>query len=275
MSRARDTECLELLRWALPRLGLRWLGFRKVRAQVCKRIARRARELGLDGIAAYREALERDPSEWAVLEAACRVTISRFHRDRRVFEELRKEVLPALIASARARGASKIACWSAGCASGEEPYTLALLHRYGLSEADRAMPIEIVASDAEPRVLERARRARYARASLRELPEAWIDAAFEPAGGELRLRDELRARVTFREEDLRTSMPDGPFDLVLCRNLALTYFDPLLQREVLSRIADRMVPGGAFVIGSHEALPPGADPRLEPWPGVRAVFRRS
>lgn len=275
MPGARDAECLELLRWALPRLGFRWLGFRKVRAQVCKRIARRARELGLDGIAAYRERLERDPGEWAVLDAACRITISRFHRDRGIFEVLRTEVLPVLIEAARVRGASFVACWSAGCASGEEPYTLAILHRYGLTEAERAMPLRIVASDAEPRVLERARRARYARASLRELPEAWIEKAFEPFGGELRLRDELRECVVFREEDVRVSMPEGPFDLVLCRNLVFTYFEPRLQRRLLRRIGNRMQPGGALVIGSHERLPQGADARFEPWPDARAIYRRT
>lgn len=270
----RDTECVELLQWALPRLGLRWPGFRGVRAQVCKRLARRARELGLDGVAAYRRRLEREPSEWARLDAACRITISRFHRDRRVFEQLRTDVMPALVAAARARGAGSLACWSAGCASGEEPYTLAILHRYGLSDADRAMPIEIVATDAEPRVLERARRAQYAPGSLRELPDDWIERAFEPLDGELRLKDELREGVTLHEADLRASMPTGPFDLVLCRNLALTYFEAPLREQVVGRIIDRMVVGGALVIGTHETLPSDLRARLAPWPSVRAVFRR-
>lgn len=269
---ARDEDCVALLQWAAPRLGLRWPGFRKVRGQVCKRVVRRVRELGLDGFASYRARLEADPSEWAVLDAACRVTISRFHRDRHVFEQLRTDVLPVLVAAARARAAPALACWSAGCASGEEPYTIAILHRYGLSERDRALPISIVATDAEPRVLERARRACYSRSTLRELPAEWIDRAFDRIDDELVLREELRSSVDFRCEDLRTSMPEGPFDLVLCRNLVLTYFDVAVQGEVLARMTGRMVPGAAFVVGTHEAPPPGVD--LEPWPGVRSVYRR-
>ncbi|MCZ7685293.1 MAG: chemotaxis protein CheR [Sandaracinaceae bacterium] len=268
---ARDADRVAFLQWAAPRLGLRWSGFRKVRRQVCKRVARRARELGLGGFAAYRARLERDPSEWTALDAACRVTISRFHRDRRVFEQLRADVLPVLARAARERGTA-LACWSAGCASGEEPYTLAILHRYGLAEPDRATPITIVATDADPRVLARARAARYARATLRELPEAWIDLAFARVDGELELREELRASVDFRCEDLRVSMPEGPFDLVLCRNLVLTYFDEARQREVALRMVERMVPGAALVVGSHEEPPP--DVGLEPWPGVRSVYRR-
>jgi hypothetical protein len=79
----QDAECVALLRWALPRLGLRWPGFRKVRRQVCKRINRRIKELGLADVAAYREHLERVPEEWPRLDALCRITISRFYRDRR------------------------------------------------------------------------------------------------------------------------------------------------------------------------------------------------
>lgn len=269
-----DAECVALLQWALPRLGLRWRGFRNVRGQACKRITRRMRELGVPDLAAYRDRLERDPSEWAFLDAACRITISRFHRDRRVFDRLRTDVLPALIEAARARSSQSLACWSAGCASGEEPYTIAILHRLGLSERDRAMPIRIVASDADPRMLERARRARYSRSTLRELPEPWIALAFESLDGELELREELRESVELRCEDLRESMPEAPFDLVLCRNLALTYFEEAVQRDVLERMAARMVSGAALVVGTHEVLPSGLEHAFEPWPGVRAVHRR-
>jgi chemotaxis protein methyltransferase CheR len=78
-----DAECVDFLQWALPRLGLRWQGFRKVRRQVCRRVARRIAELGLADADAYRLYLERNPQEWDALAELCRVTISRFWRDRR------------------------------------------------------------------------------------------------------------------------------------------------------------------------------------------------
>src|SRR5918999_3370615 len=109
-----DVDCVSLLQWALPRLGLRWEGFRRPRRQVCRRIQTRIRELGLDGVAAYRTYLEAGPDEWPVLERLCRVTISRFYRDRGVWDVLRAELEPRRI-------------WSAGCASGEEAYTAALV----------------------------------------------------------------------------------------------------------------------------------------------------
>src|SRR5688572_10367475 len=91
-----DAECVDLLQWALPRLGLRWQGFRKVRRQVCRRLSRRIAELGLSEAGSYRAYLESNEQEWDALAALCRVTISRFWRDRAVFEALRDEVLPQL-----------------------------------------------------------------------------------------------------------------------------------------------------------------------------------
>src|SRR5262249_23515771 len=91
-----DPELVTFLQWALPRLGLRWQGYRKVRARVRKKLNERLRALGLPDIAAYRDRLEVHPQEWAVLDALCRITISRFHRDRGVFDHLRRIVLPGL-----------------------------------------------------------------------------------------------------------------------------------------------------------------------------------
>src|SRR5919106_6038837 len=97
-------QCVAFLQWALPRMGRRWAGYRKVRRQVCRRVRRRAQELGLDGFDAYREHLERHPEEWEALDGLTNVTISRFNRDRGVFEFLARAVGPG----ARV--------WSAGCA---------------------------------------------------------------------------------------------------------------------------------------------------------------
>jgi chemotaxis protein methyltransferase CheR len=247
---------MELLRWAAPRLRLRWEGFRRVRGQVCKRIARRMKALGLADVAAYRARLDADDAEWDVLDALCRVTISRFYRDRRVFDVLREELLPRLLDEARARGERTLRVWSAGCASGEEPYTVAVLFRLGLQPRFPEFRLELLATDADAHLLERARRGCYRSPTLRELPPEWAAQAFEERGGERCVTEPFRKGLMFHCEDLRTTMPDGPFHLVLCRNVAFTYFarEPL-QREVLGRIVSRLVPGGVLAIGAHESLP--------------------
>lgn len=252
-----DRACVGLLQRALPLLGLRWEGFRRVRRQVCRRVARRLAELGLDAEGYWRR-LEREPAERELLDRLCRVTISRFYRDRAVFDRLAAEGLPGLAGLARRRGERELRCWSAGCASGEEPYTLAILFRLAVAPRFPGLGLRIVATDADEAVLARARRGCYAASTLRELPAPWREAAFRAEEAALCLRPEFRRAVSFRRMDLRGRMPEGPFHLLLCRNLAFTYFDEALQRAVLSRLQRRLVPGGLLVIGGHERLPAGA-----------------
>ena len=194
-----DPELVAFLQWALPRLGQRWRGYRKVRARVRKKLNERLRELGLPEIAAYRERLEAHPQEWAVLDALCRITISRFHRDRGVFDHLRRVVLPGLAQGASERGAEVIRCWSAGCASGEEPYTLRILWERGLPAERARVPLRIVATDIDARLLERAREGRYPASSLEELPRELLETAFVREGEQFRVRDEGRLEQLARQ----------------------------------------------------------------------------
>lgn len=270
-----DRDCVALLQWALPRMQLRWRGFSNLRGQVCKRIARRMRELGIHEADAYRALLERDLTEWSRFDSYCRVTISRFYRDRAVFDALRETFLVEL--AERAVGEARpLRVWSAGAASGEEPYSIALVLALAIAPRTPSLRFEVIATEVDPLLLERARQATYPRATLRELPDAWIARAFEEAGGgQLRLRDEYRQGVVFFQQDLRTELPGGLFDVVLCRNLAFTYFDEPLQREVLQRMLLHLRPGGVLMIGGHERLPEAATSRLGliPAAGALPIFR--
>jgi chemotaxis protein methyltransferase CheR len=269
----KDADCVALLQWSLPRLGLSWPGYRKVRRQVCKRISRRIRELGLADTAAYRSHLESHAGEWQALAALCTIPISRFYRDREVFDALGGRVLPALAAAARERGARRLECWSAGCASGEEPYTLAIQWRMALAARFPEIDLHVLGTDIDARLLERARAACYRPGSLAALPAAWCDQAFERRGSLLCLREAFRAGVELERQHLLAVLPQRQFDLVLCRNLAFTYFDAGRARLALERLASRLRGGGALVVGIHERLPQPAA-QFEPWPGCRAVYRR-
>lgn len=266
-----DAECVSFLQWALPQVGLRWSGYRKVRRQVCKRIARRLRALGLPDLSAYRTRLTQDSGEWAMLEALCHIPISRYWRDRGVFDYLANVVLPRL-AGAAAREERALTAWSAGCASGEEPYSLSIA--FALGPAARAgVSFDILATDADEILLERARCGVYGAGSLKDMPEPFRAAAFERDGPLFRLRPAYRAPVTLRREDIRARMPSGPFDLVLCRNLVFTYFNIERQRALAPKLASRLRVGGFFVIGSHEKLPADAA-GFVPEPGPPGIYRR-
>ncbi|HET8761739.1 MAG TPA: CheR family methyltransferase [Nitrospiria bacterium] len=268
-----DRDCVEFLQWALPTLRFRWPGFRKVRRIVCKRLDQRFRELDVSGPVAYRTYLEHHPEEWTELERFCAIPISRFYRDRGVFETITRDVFPTLARSAVARGESTLRCWSIGCAAGEEPYTLAIIWRLGITERFPCR-LRIVATDVDGDLLARAGRGCYSPSSVKDVPAAWRTEAFTRSNGLYCVREEFRHAVVFLRQDLRTAAPDGHFQLIVCRNLAFTYFEDRLQRDVLGTIRTHLAPDGVLVIGATESLPESVGGFL-PWPGAQGIYRRT
>lgn len=250
-----DAECVDFLQWALPGLRMRWPGFRRVRRQVCKRLKRRIQCLGVDDASAYRHYLVGHPEEWSELDRLCQVTVSRFYRDRQVFIALERELLPHLAQQAAQRQADSVRGWSAGCARGEEPYTLMLLWKLVIARRFPGVDLHLLATDINPQLLNSARRACYPFSTVKNLPPAWRDGGFTLAVDRYCLQPHYRQGVEFMQHDIRSPPPDGPFDFVLCRNLVLTYFDQELQSEIMNGISRALVPGGYLVIGVHEQLP--------------------
>jgi chemotaxis protein methyltransferase CheR len=175
-----DDVGVAFLKWCLPRLGLRWPGYRKVRRLVGKRLSRRLVELGLADLSAYRTFLDSATAEWARLDAMCRIPISRFYRDRAAFEFIARQLLPEVAAVASARGDDAVRCWSAGCASGEEPYTLGMAWRFGVQRDWLALRFTVIATDDDETMIERAKAACYAASSLKDLPEGMGRAGLHP-----------------------------------------------------------------------------------------------
>ena len=273
-----NDDCVEFLQWALPHLGFRWPGYRKVRRQVCKRITRRIDELRISGFAAYREYLETEAREWDVLDSFCRISISRFYRDRQVFDFLRDSIFPKMVEATKADSESEIRCWSAGCASGEEPYTLKLIwnlcHRVNYPD----LLFSITATDAAPHMLARAYEAVYPASSLKDLPREWIQQAFDRTSSvdeaEFCLRSEFRSGIQWMCEDLRKSTPEPTFNIIVCRYLAFTYFDKALQQDVLERFIERLKPGGFLVIGKQETIETGKSSLQSVGPNIGVYEKR-
>jgi len=268
-----DNECVRFLQWLLPQLHMRWQGFRKVRKQVCKRIQRRISELELTDVDAYHQYLLTHADEWCILDHSCRVTVSRFYRDKVVLEHVRTEVLPELAGAAIAVGDTTLRGWSAGCAMGEEAYSLILIWDKTVSIDYPQLDIEIVGSDIDELLLQRATRACYSYGSIKALPDKWLKSAFTQQKTEYCLESRLRNKVNFIKQDIRNRLTEGPFHIVFCRNMAFTYFDNTLQIEMLDYIHHTLVDGGALVIGGHESLPDGFR-GFEQWSKQRAIFRK-
>jgi len=230
-------------------------------------------DLGVADFAAYRTQLEAVPAEWRVLDECCRITISRFFREKRVFEVLRSRVLPHIAERAyREERAARM--WSAGCASGEEPYTLKILWDL---EVGRPYPggvqFSIIATDADRAMLARADKACFTAGSLRELPTPLLNQAADREDSLYCLKRRYREGIAFLHQDLRLDAPSGPFDLILCRYVAFTYFALPLQEQVLLRIRERLSPEGYLVMGGDERLPRD-DAGLVPLAGAPQIFAR-
>ena len=244
-------------------MGMRWRGFRKVRRQVRKRIAKRMTQLRLDDLAAYRDRLESLPDEWSMLDSFCRISISRFYRDKAVFRHLGDRVVPTLAAMTLDRNDRQLRCWCIGCASGEEPYTLAIIWCRHLAAQFPQLDFHILATDADETMLDRAERAEYPHTAVKDLPDEWIADCFQRKGPVYRLVPEIQSRVHFQQQDIRHETPVGEsgepatFHLVLCRNSVFTYFDEPAQQQMLRRIEKNIIAGGVLVIGKSEVLPDG------------------
>lgn len=254
-----DDACVRFLQECLPRIGLQWRGYRKVRGMVCKRVRRRMRELSLAGYDDYRRYLGATPAEWDRLAAFCRIPISRFHRDEEVFNVLGREVLPSLAEEARRREGASVSVWSVGCASGEEPYSVAILWGLDVAEDFPDVGLRVLATDVEPHMIARAKRGCYKQGSLKDVPSSWVARAFFPEENGFCVRDPMRQAVTFETADFMRNPANERFDLILCRNLAFTYFAPAEQQEALRILTRHLRRDGFLVLGAHERLPGPAE----------------
>lgn len=237
-----------------------------------RRIAVRMRARGVSDYGAYAQLLDREPDEWEPLLDALTINVTKLFRDAGVYEMLAREVIPAVWAM----NAPVTRLWSAGCASGEEPYSLAaLLHRHAVARGEEARLAHatVIGSDIDKRSLERAARGAYADAAFADTPEA-LRARYFTREMPSQVVPELRALVQFEERDLlRDAPPRGPLQLIACRNVVI-YFDAEAQQALFQRFHDALQPGGFLVLGKVETLLGRARTLFEAVDHRHRVFRR-
>ena len=267
-----DKDCISFLQWSLPQLHLRWPGFRKVRRQVCKRIQKHIAELGLADLTDYRHYLTVHSAEWNVLDTFCYITISRFYRDRRIYDTLKQEILPLLAQRKVTHHRNRLNAWSIGCCSGEEPYTLKIIWELAVKTVlERQLSLRITATDVNLQLLQRAHEGKYSLGSLKELPSILLKQAFDQEGRLYYLKERFKENIEFLPQDIRKQLPEGYFDVILCRNLVFTYFDQDLQKLILEKLLNHLFGGGFLIIGMHEKLP-FSHPSLIPYEDHLPVF---
>jgi chemotaxis protein methyltransferase CheR len=214
-----------------------------------RRIAARIRAVGFDDPQPYVVLLQESPVEQEQLLEALTIHVSQFFRNPTTFALLEKKILPGLLQNSR-NNRSKLRIWSAGCAGGEEPYSLALICQGLLRDKDL---LSIVASDISVNILQRAKQACFAKNRLAAVPAAFLLRYFICQGKNYQLSSEIQKRVRFFRHNILTEQPNFRVDLILCRNL-LIYFSRPQQARVIRILAKALQPGGYLVLGRAETL---------------------
>ncbi len=256
----------------LAHFGFSPEGYRRVRKGVKKRVRRHMQSLSCQHLACYLAVLETSPRERSECLRRMSVPISRILRDRAFWEILAARILPDLVR----RFGNPLQIWSAGCACGEEAYSLAIgARRAGRPAGDPPM-LDILATDRNPACLARARAGIYPRSSMRELDPALLSDYFFPLRGARRYRiaPDLQSGITWLCCDIRKLPVKMAFHMVLLRNNILTYLEPAGQVAALGPVLAHLRPGGILVVGDRERLP--ADARgMVPRYGLSYVFERT
>ncbi len=215
-----------------------------------RRLAVRMRARGVHTFGAYGAVLDRIPEEYDLLLDALTINVTKFFRNTDTYKLLRERVVPEL--AARPRTA---AVWSAGCASGEEPYSLALLftEHAARNAAGARARVRIDATDLDPGALEALKRAAYAGPAVEDVPKALLTRYFSP-GPPYRLDAAVTRLVHPARHDLTTDPPpQPPYDLIVCRNVVI-YFDRPTQERLFQSFFDALVSGGYLLLGKVETL---------------------
>lgn len=229
-------------------------------AMLERRFEGRMAKLGIRSPEEYLRRLDADPDEFDALLQVFSINVSSFFRDSMVWEVLDRTVLPEIIERQRKTRAHEIRIWSAGCAGGEEPYSLAILFHQALKNELDAWRIHIFATDLSESSLKSAAHGVYSRDKLENTKLGIVDEYFTPAGSGFEVQPMIRRMVWFSREDLTSTDRVAPvnsvygtFDLVLCRNV-LIYFNRDLQHQVIDKLARSLGHDGWLVLGSAETL---------------------
>jgi two-component system, chemotaxis family, CheB/CheR fusion protein len=230
MSAAEHERFEDLLRFLQQQRGFDFTGYKW--PSLMRRMLRRMQTVGVSGFEAYGDYLEVHPEEFALLFNTILINVTSFFRDPPAWEFVEKQVIPAILDSKGPHAPVRV--WSAGCASGQEAYSAAMLFAESLGDDRFRERVKVYATDADDEALAQARQAAYAPKDMEDVPPRLRERYFEQLNGRYAFRSDLRRVVIFGRHDLVQDAPISRLDLLICRN-TLMYFNAETQAKVMSR----------------------------------------
>ena len=238
-----------------------------------RRIAVRMRAKGAADCAQYSSMLDADPREYERLMRALTINVTKFFRNPETYSAIEQKVIPALLE----RSEREIRIWSAGCASGEETYSIGmLLHRHAALQGDLARldAVSILGTDIDEECLERAKAAGYSEAALGDTPIDLRERYFTRDSESYTVVPEVRSRTTFERSDLlHFASPVEEAHLIVCRNVII-YFEREAQDALFAHFHRTLAPGGFLVLGKVETLLGEARGLFSPVNARERIFRK-
>ncbi|HZE89102.1 MAG TPA: protein-glutamate O-methyltransferase CheR [Verrucomicrobiae bacterium] len=261
----------ERIRWLVRRRRGQDLAHYR-RSYVQRRLLARMRATRASGAAAYARLLSRDPGEADRLVAALSTKVTQFYRNPSFYALLQSRIVPEILAAASPGRTVRI--WSAGCATGEEAWSLASIVHLSAAGAP-GVPVRVVGTDVDRQAIATAKRGVYPAGALRSVPTEIRARCFNAIDdGRLAAPSPALAAVcTFRVESLFARTAAGAFDLILCRNV-LIYFEADRQQQILARLATALRPGGYLALGRVERISGDARALYEVVHVRERVYRR-
>ncbi|MEV0114216.1 CheR family methyltransferase [Streptomyces sp. NPDC050844] len=265
---AVDQGLEDLLGFIRDARGFDFTGYK--RSTLGRRIRKRMDDVGAQGYADYRDLLETDTVEFQTLFNTILINVTSVFRDPDAWELLQREVVPQLIADLGPD--EEIRVWSAGCSSGEEAYSLAIMFAEALGIEESLNRVKIYATDVDEEALRDARSGQYPARNLESLPAELRDKYFERHGGHYVFRPDLRRRVIFGRHDITRDAPISRLDLLVCRN-TLMYFNVEAQTQIVDRFHFALREGRYLFLGKAEMLLSDGE-RFEAISIRQRIFRR-
>lgn len=244
---AKDVTLKDLLQELAEQRNFDFRGYKKTTLE--RRFRRRMFQLNLGTYADYSEYIRSHPDEATELLNTILINVTEFFRDPPAWEILRHEVLPPLLK--RIKPGHSFRAWSAGCASGEEPYSIAILLAEYFGSRIQDYDIKIYATDIDEEALTAARRGEYSIDAVRKVRPEWREKYFQ-GKGMMRVNREIRRLVIFGRSNLGPDAPISHVNLLVCRNV-LIYFDSDLQKHILGRMHYALDPRGILFLGKSES----------------------
>ena len=237
----------ELLQELAEQRGFDFRGYKKTTLE--RRFRRRMFQISIGNYADYGDYIRRHPDEVNELLNTILINVTEFFRDPPAWEILRHEILPSLLKPLKPGHSFRV--WSAGCASGEEPFSTAILLAEYFGPRIQEYDVKIYATDIDEDALNSARRGEYPMDKLRRVRSEWREKYFQ-GKGLLRVNRDIRKLVIFGRSNLGQDAPISHVNLLICRNL-LIYFDSDLQKQILNRLHYALEPGGVLFLGKSES----------------------